>query len=102
MPDKRDRPIPHLWINWQAELEGRGQRGGAEFALYTDVHLTSEVRNGLSPYELINTLAIHSDEVPGRPEHVARDPRPILLRVADHLADAEHPPTATWLDNSTA
>jgi hypothetical protein len=101
MPDKSERPIPHLWVNWHAALEGRHQRGGAEFALYTDVHLTSEVRDGLGPYQLLNTVAIHSDEgVPDRMEHVARDPRPILLRVADHLADPSDPLTGTWLQNS--
>lgn len=90
-----------MWLNWQAGLDGRPARGGAEFALYTDVHLTSEVRDGLGPYQLLNTVPIYTDEVGGdRPEHVARDPQPILMRVADHLNDPDDSLSATWIQNS--
>ena len=43
--------------NWQAALRGVSLHGTFEYPLFTDCELTGEKRQGLGPYEIINTIA---------------------------------------------
>jgi len=93
---------PASWINWEAQTNGREARGGAEFALYTDSHPTNEIRTGLGPYSLLNTIPAFADETgdPGAAP-VPREPKPLILRVSDHLFDQADPVLSLWLPNSS-
>jgi hypothetical protein len=47
---------PSGWRNWQAHTAAADLRGRAEYALYSDAHFTSELRE-VGPYTLLNTVA---------------------------------------------
>lgn len=55
---------PDGYRNWRYFLEGAPSRGSWEVALYTDAHVLGQADSGLGPYEVINTIAYPSDEVP--------------------------------------
>lgn len=42
--------------NWQAHIRDDPRSETHEYPMYTDVHLTSEVRGGLGPYAFLNAL----------------------------------------------
>jgi hypothetical protein len=47
---------PTAWGNWRAADEGAPALGAYEAALYTDAHVTGQVRDGLGPYQLLNPI----------------------------------------------
>jgi hypothetical protein len=69
----------HLYANWVAFNEGKDGVPVWEFAIYTDTILIGDVRAGLGPYKLFNTVA-HG---PGREGALLS----LVLRMDDHLGD---------------
>lgn len=90
---------PEAWANWRASLAEVPAHGGAEFALYTDCRLTGDAA-AFGPYSVINTVAWWPDELTGVRYFAIRRPRPVILRVRDHLRQPSSPMSETWLVNS--
>jgi hypothetical protein len=78
-------PLPEGYGNWRAFLTGARERGAAEFALYTDAHVTGQVLDRLGPYQLINTIAF---DLTARGEPRAG----VVLRVAHHADNSDQGP----------
>lgn len=96
-------PPPVSWINWQAAKANSTATGAAEFAIFTDCRTVGELRDGIGPYAVLNTIPIFPD-VFGSLEvaNLPRQPQPITLRAHDHVpADPADPQSQNWLDNST-
>lgn len=77
MPESEylNEDLPRFWRNSRAATEGVERRDRWEYGLYTDAHVTGEVREGLGPYALLNGLYFGSDA-----EHPS-----LILRVDDHV-----------------
>ena len=69
----------HLHANWVAFNEGKDGVPEWEFAIYTDTIMLGDVRAGLGPYKLFNTVA-HG---PGREGALLS----LVLRMDEHLGD---------------
>lgn len=69
---------PLLYANWVAFDEGRPGAPAWEYALFSDAILLGDVRAGLGPYKLFNTVSHGPEVLPG-----AR--LAIVLRMDDHL-----------------
>jgi hypothetical protein len=80
------------WSNWRAERDGAPSHTGWEFHLYTDAELTGEIRTGLGPYELINTVPAMARMA----RSVDAEPA-VVLRARDCLPRPEPPFAATTL-----
>lgn len=49
---------PAIYENWKAQQTGRDAESAYEVPLYSDAHITSEIRDGLGPYQLLNPVAL--------------------------------------------
>ena len=48
---------PASYQNWKAQQRGEEATGAYEVPLYSDARITSEIRDGLGPYQLLNPVA---------------------------------------------
>src|SRR3954470_13225203 len=72
------QPAAIVVTNWRAYISQGGEFDAWEHFLYTDVHFTGEIMDGLGPYKLINTIA-------GPPSD---SPTPAaVLRISDALPE---------------
>lgn len=69
------------WVyrNWHAQLDGKPEVFAEEIPLYTDARFTGEIRSGLGPYLILNTVPDPHD--PGEVVPAA------VLRISAHLTD---------------
>lgn len=69
------------WIyrNWHASRRGTAEEFAEELALYSDARFTGEVRSGLGPYLLLNTVA--------DPHEPGIFVPALVMRVSAHLSD---------------
>jgi hypothetical protein len=70
------RPGPASWINWRAFEAGSSSLGAIEAGCYTDAHVTDEVRRGLGPIQVLNTVPAY--------EELGRPNMSIVLRIEAH------------------
>lgn len=78
-----DSPSLLSQLNWQAANNGEQSRKIAEYPLYSDAHITSEIADGFGgPYAFLNTVPI-----PDGPGNVNA---PIIVRVSFHI-DTQSP-----------
>lgn len=49
---------PISYQNWVAEQEGEPSQYAIEYTLFTDAHITGEIKEGYGPYQLFNTVPI--------------------------------------------
>lgn len=67
---------PPVFANWVAHAAGQPQLAGYEFPLYTDANISGSLREGLGPYQFLNSSAAP----PSREASVA-----ITLRLTIHV-----------------
>jgi hypothetical protein len=66
-----------MYANWRAFERGQPSLGAFEYPLYTDAHVTAELREGIGPYQMLNA-------VPG--PGAAREAQvAIIVRVEQHV-----------------
>jgi hypothetical protein len=69
---------PAIWNNWRAALIGDPSNGSTEYPLYTDAHLTGQIKEGLGPHELLNPVPVKHGPGLFRPG--------VVLRLESHLS----------------
>ena len=75
-PDQQPANGTLAYRNWIAALEEKPSRGAVECPLYTDALIVGQVKEGLGPFQLINTIAGDSPtSVPA-----------VVLRYEQHLS----------------
>ena len=60
---KKSARGPYSYENWRAALEKRGSLGASEYPLFTDAHITGEIREGCGPYLLLNAVPLISGSI---------------------------------------
>lgn len=87
---------PSGYEHWKAHIAGEPLRGIVEFTLYSDAHVTSEIREGFGPFTVLNTVAIARAQRRGEslPAMVLRCSLPGYAE--NSLPDMSQRDDATW------
>jgi hypothetical protein len=74
---------PPVLQNWLARIAGEPSSGMSEFPIYTDAHITGEIRRNDWPYSFLNAVPFYNE--PGIVK------ASVILRVNNHLSASVRP-----------